>query len=187
LFALAGCGGAQQLACSLVGCGSGIGALFGDVRTGFPNAQDVRVCANTVCTTYPTGPVGKLCGPETGTGKQTCEYVRATRSDRSAVRLVSIDLHSGWLEHTTKMPLTITVLGAHQRTLFTARTIVALRKTAPNGIKCGPVCFNGAVMFDPHVKRFVEFKGHLSLARKLEAEAGVGHSARVRRYLTPSR
>lgn len=180
---LAGCGGGQQLACSLVGCFSGIEVVFGNVRSGFPNAHEVRVCANTVCTTYPAGPVGRLCGPETDTGKPTCEYVPATPKDRTALRLISITLHSGWLEHTTEMPLTITVLGARSKTLFSARTIVKVTKTAPNGVKCGPVCFNGAVMFDPHIKRFVEFKGHLSLAHELEAEAGVGHVATARRQL----
>jgi hypothetical protein len=44
--------------------------------------------------------------------------------DRTAQRLVAITLHSGWLEHTTRMPLTITVLGADERTLYSARTIV---------------------------------------------------------------
>jgi hypothetical protein len=166
---LAGCGG-QKLFCSLVGCGSGIEVLFGDVTKGFPAARDVRVCANTVCTTYPAGPVGRRCGPETVTGKYVCEYVRTARPEKSVRRLVSITLHSGWLEHTRMMPLTITVLGADAHTLFSASTTVRLRKTAPNGVKCGPVCYNGAVMFDPRGKQFVEFAGHQSLAHTLSGE-----------------
>jgi hypothetical protein len=171
--ALAGCG-SRQLFCSLVGCSSGIEVLFGDVRTGFPDAREVSVCANTVCTTYPAGPVSRLCGPETVTGKPTCEYAPATRNDRTAKRLVAITLHSGWLEHTTRMPLMITVLGAHEQVLYSARTVVKLTKTAPNGVKCGPVCFQGGVMFSPRARRFVEFKGHSVLAHELEAAAFVG-------------
>jgi hypothetical protein len=166
---LAGCGG-RQLFCSLVGCSSGIQVLFGDVTKGFPSARDVRVCANTVCTTYPAGPVGRRCGPETVTGKYVCEYVRTARPGKSVKRLVSITLHSGWLEHTRMMPLTITVLGTNEHRLFSASTTVLLRKTAPNGVKCGPVCYNGAVMFDPRGRRFVEFAGHRALADKLSAE-----------------
>lgn len=110
------------------------------------------------------------------TGKLVCEWVPATRHDKDPERLVSITLQSGWLEHTTRMPLTLTVLGAHGRTLYLGHTVVKLRKTSPNGVKCGPTCFNGAAMFDPHEKRFVGFDRHQSLARKLEAE-GTGRYA----------
>jgi len=156
-----------------VGCGSGILVLFGNVRSGFPSAQDIRVCANTVCTIYPAGPVRKLCGPETETGKLTCEYVRATRSNRTARRLIAITLRSGWLEHTTKMPLTITVLGARGLTLFSAHTVVKLTKFAPNGVKCGPVCFTGQAVFAPRLKRFIDLDSRSApkLAHKLEEEA----------------
>jgi hypothetical protein len=176
---LAGCGG-RQLICSLVGCSSGIEVLFGDVTKGFPSARDVRVCANTVCTTYPAGPVGRRCGPETVTGKYVCEYVRAARREKSVKRLVSITLHSGWLEHTRMMALTITILGANEQRLFSASTTVRLRKTAPNGVECGPVCYNGAVMFDPRGRRFVEFAGHRALADKLNGEEGLTAPAGVR-------
>ena len=83
LCLLAGCGGTQVF-CTAVGCFSGLKILFGDVTRGFPAAHAVRVCANTVCTTYPAGPVGKRCGPEVGTGKTTCEYVRTRPHEKRA-------------------------------------------------------------------------------------------------------
>ena len=78
-----------------------------------------------------------------------------------------------------RMPLTIAVLGANERTLYSARTVVELTRTAPNGVKCGPVCFQGGVMFDPHRKEFAQFKGHRSLAHELQAEAAVVPADRV--------
>jgi hypothetical protein len=82
------------------------------------------------------------------------------------------------------MPLTITVLGANERVLYSARTVVNVSKTAPDGVKCGPVCFRGGVMFAPRIKRFVEFEGHAGLAQMLKAEAFAGlHAGSLRSTL----
>lgn len=173
---LAGCGGAREFACTLIGCESGLTVLFGDVTHGFPDARAVRVCANTVCTTYPAGPVGERCGPEVLKGTNVCEYVRSGRHERRARRLVSMTLRSGWLEHAKTMRVTLEVLGTGPRPLFSGATLARFVKTAPNGVRCGPVCYDAELIFDPRRKRFVEAARHRRLAQQLKREAYVGRA-----------
>jgi hypothetical protein len=115
---------ACSVSCTAVGC---ISAVFVDL-TVFPRPADGRVrvttCLDTTCT---TSDVDLATNPA----------AEATVSDAVGRRAT-----------TQPLAVRVTVTAADGATLADLTTSTKLTRQAPNGDRCGPVCYSGGLRYD---------------------------------------
>lgn len=117
----------NDLACSDVGCSSGIDAVVGDARRSFHRAASVEFCA----------------GGE-------CSYTRV-----SAANVVGADWATRKLDTRTVYAVDLFIRDRLGKVLLHARTHVRLHKLEPNGHGCEPTCWFAAVRLDAAHERLV--------------------------------
>jgi hypothetical protein len=112
------------MACSAVGCSSGLSVL-GPSTVKQQRVKWVRACLGDSCQT-------KGVGAANGTG-----FLGRTSADTAAV-------------HTSgPVTVSITLETAARVKLMAAHGAIRFRKVAPNGVKCGPVCYEATVTVHP--------------------------------------
>ena len=112
------------LACSAVDCASGL-SVSGPHSVRQQRVQWMRACLGNSCQTRGVGSAG-------GTG-----FLGRVSADTAAAH--------------TSGPVTVSITletAAHVK-LLAASTTIGFRKIAPNGVKCGPVCYEATVTVHP--------------------------------------
>ena len=122
-LAIAGCGG--SFICSTIACASGVGFFLSPVMKLWPKAGRVRVCVDREC---------RSVSPSRGRFVQVGRFLAVAGPElRSpAVVRVSVD-----------------VLTSGNDALYRAIRPATVTKIAPNGVKCGPVCYVASAAIDP--------------------------------------
>jgi hypothetical protein len=116
-------GCASDIACSAVGCASGLSVSAPHTVHQQP-VRWMKVCVAGLCQ---TDDLNARHGAPYGDGSVPAAAFRAERTARVTVALESAD-------HTT---------------LMAAGGSVRFRQVAPNGVKCGPVCYIASVAVHP--------------------------------------
>lgn len=115
-------GARKELACTQIGCTSGIGVQFPGLRRAIPRAWDVQVCAGADCVRW-----------------------KAMHSDLTWVS-------TAWRGVPKRPEATYTadvqVLDRRGRVLLHLRRAVRLRKWTPNGPDCPPTCYSATLALD---------------------------------------
>lgn len=122
LALVTGC--ASNIACSAVGCTSGL-SVSAPYTVHQQPVRWMKVCVAGSC---------KVDAVHPGHG-------RAPYSDGSAP--------AATLKATRTARVTVTLESADHTMLVAAGGSVHFRQVAPNGVKCGPVCYFAAVVVDP--------------------------------------
>jgi hypothetical protein len=133
LVVLAGCGvtgdstakGPPPVACTEIGCTSGVFLDVSPLHRKLPRAERVKVCLRRRCHTYALAKIDLVSFS-----------VRGLREGRRVgVRLVALD--------------------GRGAALLRRRVRAPVRKVRPNGPDCPPTCFQVAVRLDPKTLRLV--------------------------------
>jgi hypothetical protein len=131
VLALPGCGSAGQLACTLVGCHTGITINTNEVAKTVKGAAYVTLCIG---------------------GK--CETERASRAN-----LIGFDGSQlrGTVRGDGSYDVTLTVSDRRGAAiLITSRNVRHLRKLQPNGAACGPTCYVASLELRAREHQLVE-------------------------------
>ena len=123
LALVTGC--ASNIACSAVGCASGL-SVSGPHFVHRQRVKWVKICIESSCQTSGAAVNGG------GTGFLGMNSVRNPGPHGPGTAQVSITLET-----------------AGRAQLLAAQASVRFRKTAPNGVKCGPVCYQARVAIRP--------------------------------------
>jgi hypothetical protein len=122
---LVGCGSKTRhtrLLCTLIGCGSGVRFSLSDVKKLWPGAGRVRFCVDGHCQSAP---------PRAG-------------------RLVTVN--GPYLRSAAVVPISVEVLTDSGRVLYRGSANATVTKLAPNGVRCGPVCYSAVAAIDPQTR-----------------------------------
>jgi hypothetical protein len=117
-----GCGGVEDIACTLVGCGSGVTVDLSSVKKLWPRATSLRACVDGYCRSVAPG------------------------------QRAAITVNGPWLQSAATVTVSVDVEAASGRTLYRAIGTANVKKHAPNGVQCGPVCYVGYAMFNPRTR-----------------------------------
>jgi hypothetical protein len=117
-----GCGGVEDIACTLVGCGSGVTVDLSLVKKLWPTATSVRACVDGRCRSVAPG------------------------------RHAGITVSGPWLRSAATVTVSIDIEAASGRTLYHATRTANVKKYAPNGVRCGPVCYRAYAMLNPRTR-----------------------------------
>jgi hypothetical protein len=117
----------DELACSQVGCSSGIDAVVWDARRTFHRASTVEFCANGECRSVRVA-AANVVGTEWATRK--------------------LDTH-------TVYTLDLYIRDRLGRVLMHGRAHVRLHKFEPNGHACGQNCYSAGLRLDAARRRLV--------------------------------
>jgi hypothetical protein len=119
----------HELACSAVGCTSGIRVQLGDLRRKLPRAVSVELCTRAGC-------------------------VRA-KLRRGNVPWITSEWQGVPKHPNASYTADLTVLDRHGRMLLRLRRAVRLTKFEPNGHACGPTCWSAELTLDAARGRLV--------------------------------
>ena len=126
-LATAGCGG--SLICSTIACASGINFFVSPVVKLWPKAALVRACVvahdNREC---------RSVAPSRGRFLQVGRFLEVAGPELRSRAVVRV---------------TIKVLASTKHALYGASRLATVKKFAPNGVKCGPVCYGASAAIDP--------------------------------------
>jgi hypothetical protein len=120
-------GAKRELACTAMGCSSGISVNFGDMRRVLPRAADVQLCAGAGCTSW--------------------------KAQRSDVPWVETEWRGVPKHPHATYTADVTVLDRRGRVLLHLRQAVHLHKFEPNGHACGPTCWSAVLRLDAAQRR----------------------------------
>ena len=112
--------------CSAVGCASGV-TVSGPYLVHQQRVKWVKICIKSSCQTK---------GAPTGSGADT-GYLAMSSVGNRGPQATGTDQVSITLETASRAPL------------ITAEAPVRFRENAPNGVKCGPVCYQAQVTVHP--------------------------------------
>jgi hypothetical protein len=113
-----GSGGGMPVACTEIGCASGLYMDLRPLDRGLPAAERVRICVEDQCRTFALG------------GANIADMRVAGLKERDRVRV------------------RMTVLGTGGRVLRRSAVTAPVRRSKPNGPRCPPTCFQVAVRID---------------------------------------
>jgi hypothetical protein len=119
-----GCG--SNLACSAVGCASGL-SVSGPYLVHQQRVKWVKICIGSSC--------------------QTKGAPAANGGGSGFLGLSSASSLGPHAPETAQVSITLETSGRAR--LLAAQASVRFRKTAPNGVKCGPVCYQAQVTVRP--------------------------------------
>ena len=134
---LAGCGekdepsfdaGSDQppgVACTEIGCDSGLFLDLAPVKKNLPAAQRIELCLDTTCRSY----------------------------DLSRIDLVN--LTDEGLREGQQVEVRMTIYGSGDAVLRRSAIPATVRKAQPNGPECPPTCFQVPVRLDPETQQLV--------------------------------
>lgn len=118
-----GGGGGTSVACTEIGCASGLYMDLRPLDRGLPAAERVRICVGDQCRAIGVG------------GADIADMRVAGLKERGSVRV------------------RMTVLGRGGRVLRRSAVTAPVRRSKPNGPRCPPTCFQVAVRIDPGTLR----------------------------------
>jgi hypothetical protein len=113
-----GGGGGGPIACTEIGCASGLYLDLRPVERGLPAAARVRICVEDRCRTFGLG------------------------------RANIADMRVAGLKERDRVRVRMTVLGEGGRALRRSAVNAPVRRLMPNGPRCPPTCFQVAVRID---------------------------------------
>jgi hypothetical protein len=120
LALITGCG--SNLACSAVGCASGL-SVSGPYVVHQQRVRWVKICI-----------------------RSSCQTRAATAANGARSGFLGLSTASDLGPHApATAPVSITLETAGRARLLAAQGSVRFRKSAPNGVKCGPVCYQAQV------------------------------------------
>jgi hypothetical protein len=119
----------RELACTAMGCSSGISVNFAGMRRALPRAADVQLCAGAGCTSW--------------------------KAERSDVPWVETEWRGVPKHPHATYTADVTVLDRRGRVLLHLRQAVRLRMFEPNGHACGPTCWFAGLRLDAAHGRLV--------------------------------
>jgi len=124
LALVTGCG--SNISCSAVGCVSGL-SVSGPYLVHQQRVKSVKICIKSSCQTRGT-----------------------TAADGGGSGFLGMSTASNLGPHAPETArVSITLETAGRARLLAARGSVRFRRTAPNGVKCGPVCYHAQVTVHP--------------------------------------
>ena len=144
-FALLLTGCSNSTACTLIGCTSEASVRLHDLSPAlrYPLAAhgcfDER-CADVTIGRQPPAPPEQKVLPCEGQGRHACADLRSTEG---YVAIVFPDPPAGNQEHRA----TVVVRDASDAVVLRSTQQLRLEKLAPNGERCGPICWQGAADF----------------------------------------
>ncbi len=123
LALVTGCG--SNISCSAVGCASGL-SVSGPYLVHQQRVKWVKICIKSSCQT------------------------RGATAANGGSGFLGMSTASNLGPHAPETAqVSITLETAGRARLLAARASVRFRKTAPNGVKCGPVCYQAEVTIHP--------------------------------------
>lgn len=135
----------SSLACSLVGCASAASVRLLDLSTSLRYPLTAHACFDDRCADLtiqhdPSAAAGPLSVPCLGQSGHSCLDLRGTEG---YVGIVFGDPPAGGRVHTASVLLR----DADGADVLRSSQPLRLVKSAPNGEKCGPICWSGAAEF----------------------------------------
>lgn len=122
-------GSKDELACTAMGCSSGISVNFAGLRRALPRAADVQLCAGAGCTSW--------------------------KAERSDVPWVETDWRGVPKNPHATYTADLEVRGRDGRVLLHLRRAVRLHKFEPDGHACGPSCWFAGLRLDAARRRLI--------------------------------
>jgi hypothetical protein len=124
VLGLSGCGsGKHETFCTLIGCSSGVGIEIKQLPKELPRARKIDVCVAGQCRHDTVYEIGK---PE---GKYVPKAYRTVLGGASG------------LHGPGPYPVSVTVYDRQGAVLLRVSDSVVMHKYQPNGVDCGPTCF----------------------------------------------